>query len=718
MAENIAQYMSYDDWKELGPLNRSAPNENEIYDGTTREAPNTPYWAHLNVGGVNKVLGNPNHNYQADAFSSEHNQVFHFMNTLSQGGKEGLKLIREAAKEGDRVTADANRIGGNDNAWTAVGPDAGSAHAIRELVSTALEFYPPAKGVLSQQLPKKPEDVDFDDFAARFAERATPKRFRARHLDNGKMEFGRSADGKSQSFGGLVGVFADKGLEGKAVDWMGTQSPKLAFAPGKDAHLWKAIIESKSTTHRREKMYDGKSNQSGAADQVIEKADAITVFWDGDERSAGSRVIAAAARAGKLAKVCDAHGEEMPLFETANEAMMAHMSKKEFARSKTLDAFSVPASDPVGRLGLSLIRSEKEGRLSDKDINRLAMSGETINYFADMAETENGKEALRDEFRLTSNSIKLLGNEGVMANARSSFLRINKHLSENNVEVVGPEDFPKGLLASGQMPAYMFVQGPKEVLRNAENIVGVIGEGATEGVEQRMTASRTAPAISGLASTKATIARVEGQTSVEVPVNGPQILLIDSGHAHASRENSLKDRANVLDAGGVVVSLLPPEETSSFYDRTSKERVGIESTGNEITTRHAASLMGAMSETVLVTEMDASKTNSATHAAVLSGLTSGRRPTVVNYNDAEGFQAVSGNRALTMARGSKALERAGYGANVIEGLGKELEGSRISIDTGSDIRKAMPKLVDLMAAGGLNPSPAARDDQSRSGESR
>jgi hypothetical protein len=716
MAEKIAKSMSYDDWKELGPLNRSAPNENEIYDGTTRETPNTPYWAHLNVGGVNKILGNPNHNYQADAFSSEHNQVFHFMNTLSQGGKDGLKLIREAAKAGNTVTEDANRIGGSDNAWTSVGPDAGSASAIRDLVSTALEFYPPSKGVLSQQLPKQPEDVDFEKFATRFAEMATPKRFRARHLDNGKIEFGRAPDGKSQSFGGLVGVFADKGLEGKAVDWMGTQSPKLAFAPGKDAHLWKAIIDSKTTTHRREKMYDGKSNQSASADQVIDSSDAVTVFWDGDERSAGSRAIAAAARAGKLAKVCDASGKEMPLFETANECMMAHMSKKEFARSKTLDAFSVPASDPVGRLGLSLIRNEKEGRLSDKDINRLAMTGETINHFADMAESQQGKEALRDEFRLTSNAIKLLGNEGVMADARSSFLRINKHLSENNVEVVGPEDYPKDLLSSGQMPPYLFIQGPKEVFRNADNIVGVIGEGASEGVEQRMTASRTAPAISGLASTKATIARVEGSTSVKVPVNAPQVLIIDSGHAYGD-ETKLKDREDVLDAGGVVISLLPPEEKSSFYDRISKGRVGIESTANDITNRQAASLMGAMSGTVLVTEMN-TDSKSATHAAVLSGLEAGRRPTVVNYSDAMGSQAVSGNRALTMGRGSKALELAGYGAKVIEGLGKDMEGSRVSIDTGPDIRRAIPKLVELMASGGLNPAPVARDDQSRAGQSR
>jgi len=47
MADRIEQkYMSYDDWKELGPLFQPAePEGDNIYDGTTRERPTTPKWA-------------------------------------------------------------------------------------------------------------------------------------------------------------------------------------------------------------------------------------------------------------------------------------------------------------------------------------------------------------------------------------------------------------------------------------------------------------------------------------------------------------------------------------------------------------------------------------------------------------------------------------------------------------------------------------------------
>lgn len=693
--EYLAPYMSYDDWKGLGPVNRMIQKDDEIYDGTTRETPDTPNWAHLYVGGVNKRLGNKNHNYQADAFSNAHSQFFEFMLTLYQGekgDKNGLELVREAAREGDKVTQDAIRIGGGPNAWSAVGPDDGTAKVNRAIVTTALKFYPARQGVVSQQLPKKPSDIDFKAFAAEFEKQGAPQRFRARVIENGKVRYA-TKDSTGQRYGGVVGVFTDKGLEAQAVTWMKNQSQKLIFAPGKDAGLWKAIIADGSVSHRREKMYGDKSNQNQALDEVIARADAITVFWDGDERSNGARAIAAAARSGKLAKVLDRDGKEMHLFESASECMAANMSKAEFARSRTMDAFSLSAREPLGRFALSLIHNEKEGRLDHKDINRLAMMGETINDIAGMAETEQGREYLTREHKISSNALRLLGDEKVMANARSAFLRQNKHLSENDAQIIGPEDYPQGLLASGQMPPYLFIQGPIDVFRNANTIVGVVGEAPTSDIARRMTASRAAPAISALASSAATIARVEGTTSIDVPVNAPQILLIGSGHAHASTEKNMADRKAVLEAGGVVVSMLPPEETSSFYDRKSKQREGIASTGNEHTTVRAAGMMGAMSDTVLVTEMDASKTNSAAHAATLAGLKADRRPTVINYNDLEGFKEISGNRALLMNRGAKAMQRAGFGNDVIESMGPALEGSRLAIDTGHNNGKAVTNLV-------------------------
>lgn len=714
MAEVTEQYISYDDWKELGPINRRQIPDDEIYDGTAREEPKTPYWAYLNVGGVNKLLGNPNHDYKADGFSNAQGQFFHYMNVLQQGGAPALKLIREAAVQGEKVTQSAVNIGGHESRWTAVGPDAETAKVSRDLILTALEHYPAAKGVLSQQLPKKIEDVNMEKFIADFAEKGAPKRFRARVVDSRGMQMAgdpdapfHTSDGRivpahqagtesknAKRYSGVVGIFVDKGMAEVGKDWISQQSNKLIFSP-MNAELW---AQTNQVPHRKQKLYDNnardeRGKQIPVTTQVTGKVDAIAVVWNGDERSPGARMIAEATRAGKVAKVLDFEGKEMDVFAAANICTAANISKQEYARSKTVDAFSLSADEPMGRLALSLVRSEKLGRVDDKDITRLAREGLTINGAAEMAETDQGREHLMRELKLSSASIRLLGDEKVMANARSAYLRIVPTFNKNDVDAIGPESYPTTLLASGQAPNYLTIQGPVEVFRDAKNIVGVMGEKTEEGVAQRLTASRAIPAVNALASSKAIIARVEDENSVNIPVTGPQILIIASGHAHAGSEEQLKNRAAVLDAGGVVISQKAPEETGSYYDRTKKDRVGIPSTSNQNDVVRAAALLGALSNTVLLTEMDASQTNSPAHAAVAAGLKADRRPTVINHNDSEGMQSVTGMRALLMNRGAKALQRAGFGNDMIEEMGKSLEGSKLAIDTGTNMKKAMSNLV-------------------------
>ena len=416
-------------------------------------------------------------------------------------------------------------------------------------------------------------------------------------------------------------------------------------------------------------------------------------------RSSGTGITAPRAR--KIAKILDGQGKEMPLWESARTCMDGNMSRREFAQSKTLRAFELSASEPAGRFALSLVRSEKIGRLSPKDFDQLATMGGSINEIADMAKTSQGAEFLNKEQKVSATAVKLLADDKVMSNARESFMRINRHLNENDVSLIGPEDYPTSLLASGQKPPFLFVQGPVDVFRNAQEITGIVGDGAIKGddVSSRLAASRIAPATSAVAATDAMVARAEHATSMEVPVDKPQILVLASGHAHAGNEAAMLDRQQVLDNGGVVVSELPPEETSSHYSKAEKGRVGKPSIGNEHTVSRAAALVGAMSDIVLVTDIDRSRTKSPAHSAIEAALdvpNAPRRPVVVNAQGLENVDSLTGNRALVSNRGTAALTRAGFGNNTVEKHHKEFKDGHVAIDMGRNPEVAAQNMLRLM----------------------
>jgi len=719
--ERLPQNASYDEWNHFGPVNQNLPTEE--YDGFGRKPPEHPRWANLKVGGPNQVLGNPNHPYGADAFSAGHAQYTQFMNVLDKGGKDALRLIREAGKRGNDVVESAMRIGGDENAWTCIAPDEKTAAVVRSLVTTALEFYPPAKGVHSQKLPKTVEEIDMKAFAASFEKKAMPPRWRSRTIDAVGMRLTDEPEGdyhtfsgqklsaqeaaaqsakqsnqrnlpagsaRSQKFDGVLALYADTGMAPKAQEWTGRLPKNLIVAPmGGD-------ISSKLTAIKRRThmMANGKNlgpNKKPVAmsTQVIDGADAVAVFWNGDHTSKGAQIIAEAARAGKIAKILDGNGKEMPLWESARTCMDANMSKKEYAQSRTLGAFELSASEPAGRFALSLVRSEKLGRLSDKDYDQLATMGGSINEISDMAKTSQGAEYLGKEQKISSAAIRLLADEKVMSSARDSFIRINKHLSENDVSLIGPEDYPISLLASGQKPPFLFVQGPVDVFRNAQDTHGIVGDNAVKGddVRSRLAASRIAPATSAVAATNATVVRAEHATSMDVPVNKPQILVIGSGHAHVGNEAAMLDRERVLENGGVVVSHLPPEETSSVYSKADKARVGIAATGNDHTTNKAAALVGAMSDILLVTDIDRGAPNSPAHAAVSAALdvpNAPRRPVVVNAHGLDNVDSMSGNRAMLSHRGTTALAKAGFGNRTVEKHQQEFKDGHVAIDLGRD----------------------------------
>ena len=721
MADRIEQkYMSYDDWKELGPLFQPAePEGDNIYDGTTRERPTTPKWASASLGGPNKLLGNPDHSGRRDSFTNAHSQWMHIMKTLDAGGDPAMKLVREAAKTGNKMHELSERMHGNGNAWVALAGDAQTAKVLRGFITTTLEQFPPAKGVLPQELPTSPEDARLKEISTAMAAHQ-PKRFRKRVLEDGHIRFAdgssqeRAADksfektnktqargnAKPRQYAGMMALFADDGMEDQAAAYAAKSDTRLAIAPEKNAALWKAMSAERPQGVYYPRAYNPNSKQWAAGDELAQRADGGVFFWNGDHNSRAFAAAAEFSRQGKALRIHGPDGKELPLFETAREAEQAHQSKKEFAQSQSHHAFDLSAKEPMAHYGLSLIKHDKLGTLNDKDINRLSQMDETVNDIADMADTAQGREYLLKEQKISGGAVKLLGDKDAMTNARQSLLEIRREMQADNVDIIGPRDYPESLVRSGSVPPYLFIQGDKDFFRNADTIIGVTGSPARDDRARRLTTSPAAEAMSSLTMQPATVAYVQGQTPVDMPESGPQIMVATAGQAHTSDADRAKE-SRIIENGGAVIRTLPSRHSSFYYDAKAwnEERgkkgklIGVPATGSQHTENASAGLMSAMSSSVVITDLDRGESHSHQHVALRQSLASGRKPAVLNFQDYEGISHVSGNRALLANRGTRALQQAGLGNRDVEEFGPALEGQKPALDTGRNMGLAMENLV-------------------------
>lgn len=762
MADRIEQkYMSYDDWKALGPLFQPAEAEGDrIYDGTTRERIETPNWTKANLGGPNKILGNPAHSGRRDAFTNAHSQWLHIVKTLDAGGDDALKLVREAAKLGDKMNDISERRHGNGDAWVALASDGQTAKVLREFITTTLEHFPPAKGVKRQELPTSPEDAKLGEILSQM-EQKQPRRFRKRILESGHIRFAngdhkeQSADrsfektnrsksaaamrAKPRHYSGAIAIFADDGLEDQAADFAVGADKRLAILPEKNAALWKALEAKRSKEAFFPRAYNPNSKQRAATDDLALRADAGVFYWNGDHTS---RVFAAAAefsRQGKAVRVHGPDGKELPLYETLREAENAHMSKKDYAMSLSHHAFDMPAREPVAHFGLSLVKDEKLGSIKDADVNRIAHMDESINDIAAMATTAQGREYLLKDMKISSGGVKLLGDENAMNNARQSFLEIRREMQAENVDIIGPKDYPASLAMSGKAPPYMFIQGDKDFFRTAENIIGITGSPAHDDRTRRLVSSPAAKAVSSLTMQSAPVAYVQGQTPVDVPETGPQIMIATAGNAHTSEKDREKEN-RVLENGGVVLRSVPPHHASFYFDSKAwnEERgkkgklVGVPATSNAHTERMAAGMLASMSQVLVVTDLDRSESTSHQHTALSTSLAVGEarameqktsqakaiggRPVVLNFSGYEGISHISGNKALLGSTGAKALEKAGFGNSVTESLPDGLKDKRLVLDAGPNPEKAMENIVTAMRDKTLAPYTKATQEKSRGRE--
>ena len=328
-----------------------------------------------------------------------------------------------------------------------------------------------------------------------------------------------------------VGVIAGKGAENAAVQATSQLDKDVELVPGKNAQLWRQLIDS--NTHKRKPVgftrgdYSAKSIKEDNM-KAVDAADQVIVTWNGDDNDFALHAAAAADRKGKLAAVFDAEGNELDRDGIAAKSRGLHLSAKQYKQQQSASAFDVPANTPEGRLGLSLVRG-----MPRSGLEALSQTTLTLNEISEMAGNETGREQLYQNHRVPGRAISAMADPEATSNARESFERITDHCKKENVQVIGPESYPQSMLAKGSFPPVMYMKSnDPEGFRDLQKATAVVGD-----QNMHPTFARRASAINqAIDDAGIPTVRVEGHGAPEnVPQTKNSVLILPSGHSHANK---------------------------------------------------------------------------------------------------------------------------------------------------------------------------------------
>jgi hypothetical protein len=732
---------------QMDAVNRPGVYDNDQYDGIGSPMGDRPFQSYAWFGRADQTLGNPHGTSSMDDHTSGLSQFYHFLDILSQPGHRRLNLFNAAARAGNILVKDARDLGHPDANHTVVANSPQQARVIFAAIEAAVEQAPvdtresqrPVKVASHheesaertiernrdlktsrdgrQVLPEGDADVDWAKFEKTFREVAKIKPMRS-HTVKGQ-------DGVEVEFRGVISIFSANRLEEEAARRAADIPADFIVAPAKN--LWGEINSAKSQARienlsasrivrdtqvrenqakfqaRIEKLYDDKSKNHAAAEQVIDASDIAVFCLSNNYKSADWQAAGYAASQGKLGKVYDHESKEMNLIEARRMVLADFVSKQEFARSQSLKAFNIPINSPYGRLGLNLIRDEKNGKMSNKDIDNLAASGLSISEVADLATTEEGRKELTGNLRVSPKAVRLLHDEKTLANAASKLQDIRISMSKHNVAIIGPEDMPDSW---PNKPPYLFVQGDASLLKDGTPLVGVIGDQivnpSKNASSHALIASRSTPMIAALEAQDVRLVTVEDQLPFEGNAQNGNIKILASGHAVFKDAWHVSQRAADLNNGVLTISTLPPEG-ETFYNSKLKEKELSPSSETDHTVGAAARLLGKVSDEMVVTNFDRDDRRSPTREAIKTFTSQEKRPVAIDYTDTKNIEQVSGNNALATSRGEEAFRNAGFGDAFAQETGPAFNGSRPVILTGPKIAEAAVKLANKANGRDFNP---------------
>jgi hypothetical protein len=589
--------MSKADWDALGPMGPmhegrrffSQEVERDAYTGLDLDQvgedpdrgprPVRPYHPHVMVLSARHPLGNPHRGTASNDYERAWGLFQHYQRVLSARGEDARRLVnglaataeRLLAEGGDRQRIDvgevaaqaeasgldrraaqeaaeqaaAQELRGRGTAFTVVAPTEAEAKIVRGMIDWATTVVPTSRGLESQQLLTRNEQLPPVEAMMKALEAVRPEPW----AQNLQADLGRG-----RGFVRAMAVIPARGTE-EALAAVVTRQPSdilllvpdnWTFQKSLRAAMGDAVYDARVWTRAKDKTLqtgidvpDLQGLKGGdfarayrdTIETLVARADRVLVGQSDDPRDFAVMAAAEAARRGKLAAAITPAGAVVrgpDLDRLAEEAMKASPSRAEYARSRTVELHDIPAGSPEGRLALSLLRQAGGKDLPNPVINALARTGLTINELADMAKDRNLATDLMRKHGIPVGAVGALADDFAMAAARNAFGIIQEDCQKEKVQIVGPEGFPAALREGKGAPAVLFVRGDASLLTSGRPTIGIIGDPTLlpAVAERAGTFVRNVEAANGVPMT------VEGMGVPRVAPEGPQIMVLATGHGH------------------------------------------------------------------------------------------------------------------------------------------------------------------------------------------
>ena len=624
MAPIPPPFMSKRDWDDLGPMGPmnegrrffSQENERDPYTGLDIEQagedpdrgprPVRPYHPHVVVMSARHPLGNPYRGAASNDYERAWSLYQHYHRVLSARGDEARRLInalaqtaeRLQAEGGDRQRLEASEIAaqaeasgldrrtaqeiaeqaasqelrGRGTAFTVVAPTLEEARIIRGMIDWATTIVPTSRGLESQQLLTRNDQLPPVEDMLKALEAVRPEPW-AQNLQADR--------GRGREFVRAMAVIPARGTE-EALARVAARQPEdilllvpdnWAFQKALRAEMGDAAYDARVWTRSKDQALktgidvpDLQGLKGGdfarayreTIETLVSRADRVLVAQSDDPRDFAVTAAAEAARRGKLAAAVAANGAIIrgpALDRLAEEAMRASPSRAEYARSRTIELHDIQANSPEGRLALSLLRQAGGKDLPNPAIDALARTGMTINELADMAKDRGTAQILIRQYGVPIGAVAALADDFAMAAARDAFGKIREDLQKEKVQVIGPDAFPPALRKSKGAPAVLFVRGNVALLSSGRPTIGILGDAAL----LPAVAERAGAFIRGVEAAGGVPVTVEGMGVPRVAPEGPQIVVLATGHGHYGKLPSLdwKKAGTGRHPGDVLVAETP-----------------------------------------------------------------------------------------------------------------------------------------------------------------
>lgn len=605
MATTPPPFMSKRDWDELGPMGPmnegrrffSQEIERDAYTGLDVEQagedpdrgprPVRPYHPHVFVMGARHPLGNPHRGAASNDYERAWGLYQHYQRVLSARGDEARRLInglaqtaeRLQAEGGDRQRVDADEVAeqaeasgldrrtaqeigeqaasqelrGRSTAFTVVAPTAEEARIIRGMIDWATTIVPTSRGLESQQLLTRNDQLPSVEDMLKALEGVRPEPW-GQNLQADR--------GQGRRFVRAMAVIPARGAE-EALARVAARQPddilllvpdNWGFQKALRAEMGNAAYDARVWTRSKEQALktgidvpDLQGLKGGdfarayreTIETLVSRADRVLVAQSDDQRDFAITAAAEAARRGKLAAAVTANGTVIrgpALDRFAEEAMKASPSRAEYARGRTVELHDIQAGSPEGRLALSLLRQAGGKNLPNPAIEALARTGMTINELADMAKDRDTVQILTRQHGVPIGAVAALADDFAMAAARDAFGKILEDLQKEKVQVVGPDAFPPALRNGKGAPAVLFVRGDAALLSSGRPTIGVLGDADL----LPAIAERAGAFVRGVEAAGGVPMTVEGMGVPRIAPEAPQVVVLATGHGHYGKLPSLE----------------------------------------------------------------------------------------------------------------------------------------------------------------------------------